>query len=129
VFGLSDTSSDQKGTAFNQFLARLLELGKDEDTTAQVNPLSTTPGADVSQSVDASASGPAAAALVIAQIAARSKVLAACEEQKFNQFVNEALLLQVKRLEKRIEHLQQVESAVSIQGKVGLCTVSFLACQ
>ncbi len=122
MFGSSDSSSDQNGTAFNQFLAQLLEIGKDQDVTAQVNTFSTTSVADASKPVDSSTSGPAAAALVIAQIAARSKVLAACEEQKFNQFVNEALLLQLKRLEKRIEQLQQVESAVSIQGKVLGCS-------
>ncbi len=118
VFGLSDASSDQNGSAFNQFLAQLLEVGKDQDVNAQTNPISTSTGADALQSVSSSSSGPAAAALAIAQIAARSKVLAASEEHKFNQFANEALLLQLKRLEKRIEHLRHVESAVFSQGKV-----------
>jgi hypothetical protein len=118
VFGQCDAPSDQHGTAFNQFLAQLLEVGKDQDISVQVNPFSTKAGTDASPSVDGSTTGPAAAALVISQIAARSKVLAACEEQQFNQFVNEALFLQLKQLEKRIEHLQQVESAVFIQGKV-----------
>ncbi len=90
-------------------------------------------GADVSQTFDGAS--PAAAALAIAQIAARSKVLAACEEQKFNQYSNEAMLLQLKRLEKRIEDLQRVESAVAGQGKVhflkyyDFLDISSLECQ
>ena len=116
MFGLTDASSDQNGSAFNQFLARLLEVGKHQDVSAQANSSVSKTGVDASQTMDGAS--PAAAALAIAQIAARSKVLAACEEQKFNQYSNEALLLQLKRLEKRIEDLQRVESAAAGQGKV-----------
>lgn len=118
MFGHSDASSDQNGTVFNQFVARLLESGRDQDITAPVCASSASSAADASHPSNVSKSGPAASALAIAQISARSKVLAACEEQKFNQFVNEALLLHVKRLEQRIEELQQVESAVAVQCKV-----------
>ena len=113
MFGHCDATSSQHGTAFNEFLARLLEVGKDQDVTVPVNPSGVKAGVVASQlvNVSSSSSGPAGAALAIAQIAARSKVLAACEEQKFNQYSNEALLLQLKRLEKRIEVLQKVESA------------------
>jgi hypothetical protein len=114
VFGLSDATLDQNGTAFNQFLTRLLEIGKDQ----HVHALGAKSGTDLAQAVHGSTSEPAAAALAIAQIAARSKVLAACEEQKFNQYANEALLLQMNRLEKRIEDLQHVESVAGAQGKV-----------
>jgi hypothetical protein len=99
-------------------LSRLLEIGKCQDIVAPVNTSSVATGAEVLQSINDSTSGSAAAALAIAQIAARSKILAAREEQIFNQYANEAICLQLKRLEKRIENLQQVESAVVIQGKV-----------
>ncbi len=118
MFGHSDASSDQHGTVFNQFVTRLLESGKDQDLTVPVIASSAIAVAGASQPVNGSTSGPAASALAIAQIAARSKVLAACEEQKFNQFVNEALLLHMKRLERRIEELQQVESADAILRKL-----------
>ena len=123
VFGHSDASSNQHGTAFNEFLARLLEVGKNQDVTVTVNSSGAKAGAVAPQLVNgsSSSSGPAGAALAIAQIAARSKVLAACEEQKFNQFANEALLLQMKKLETCIETLQStVGSAVVVQGKVFL---------
>ena len=129
MFGHCDASSSQHGTAFNEFLARLLEVGKDQDVTVPVNPSGAKAGAVASQfvNVSSSSSGPAGAALAIAQIAARSKVLATCEEQKFNQFANEALLLQMKKLENRIETLQNtVESAVIMQGKVFLVAERFL---
>jgi SWI/SNF related-matrix-associated actin-dependent regulator of chromatin subfamily C len=116
VFGLSDASLDQNGTAFNQFLTRLLEIGKDQDDLA----IGAKSGTDVAETVHGSPSEPAAAALAIAQIAARSKFLAACEEQKFNQYANEALLLQLNRLGKRIEDLQNVESVAGALGKVHL---------
>jgi hypothetical protein len=129
VFGHCDASSSQHGTAFNEFIARLLEVGKDQDVTVPVNPSGAKAGAVASQfvNVSSSSSGPAGAALAIAQIAARSKVLAACEEQKFNQFANEALLLQMKKLENRIETLQNtVESAVVMQRKVFIVEERFL---
>ncbi len=124
VFGLTDASSDQNGTAFNQFLTQLLAISKDQDVTVQVNASVAKHGADASQTVNASSLGPAAAALAIAQIAARSKVLAASEEQKFNQYANETLLLQLKRLEKRIEVLQKVESAAVGQVMVNIFNLS-----
>jgi len=128
VFGHCDASSSQHGTAFNEFIARLLEVGKDQDVTVPVNPSGAKAGAVASQfvNVSSSSSGPAGAALAIAQIAARSKVLAACEEQKFNQFANEALLLRMK-VGNRIETLQNtVESAVVMQRKVFIVEERFL---